>query len=115
MTGQLNYLIGQQWIADLRTGARQSRVARSRPRRRIAVLVAVAAALVALAGPAQARPSDLDAALASGLGNCLVNPYASAVACYQAAGIPITISAPSSCFSDPATLGQRSVRRARKS
>lgn len=101
MTGQLNYLIGQQQIADLRTGARQSRRARSRQRRRVAVLVAVA--LIAVAGPAQARPIDPNAALASSLGNCLVDPYTPASACYQAAGVLLATTAPSSCVPDPAT------------
>ena len=52
-----------------------------------------------------ARPA-LPAALTtqgSGLGNCLVNPYNHARACYRAAQAPIATPAPSGYFRDPAT------------
>lgn len=39
----------------------------------------------------------------SGLGNCLVDPYTPAIACYHAARTPIATTAPSSYFRDPAT------------
>ena len=40
---------------------------------------------------------------ASGLGDCLVNPYNQARACYQAAQAPPANPAPSGYFRDPAT------------
>ena len=52
-----------------------------------------------------ARPA-LPAALTtqgSGLGNCLVNPYNHARACYRVAQAPIATPAPSGYFRDPAT------------
>jgi len=52
-----------------------------------------------------ARPA-LPAALTtqgSGLGNCLVNPYNHARACYRAAQAPIATPAPSGYYRDPAT------------
>jgi hypothetical protein len=39
----------------------------------------------------------------SGLGNCLVNPYNHARACYRAAQAPIATPAPSGYYRDPAT------------
>ena len=55
--------------------------------------------------PSIARPAQ-PAALtpqASGLGNCLVNPYNQAQACYQAAQAPIATPATSGYYRDPAT------------
>ena len=40
---------------------------------------------------------------ASGVGDCLVNPYNQARACYQAAQAPIATPAPSGYYRDPAT------------
>lgn len=101
MAGQLNYPTAQEQPAELHTETRRAGLGLSHPRRRIGVLVAVTAALAAIAGPPasvarSARPAA-PTPQASGLGNCLVDPYTPASACYRAAGIPVPTTAPSSC------------------
>ena len=49
----------------------------------------------------------------SGLGNCLVNPYNHARACYRAAQAPIATPAPSGYYRDPATHKLLRIRIAR--
>jgi hypothetical protein len=53
-----------------------------------------------IAHPAQPAAVTIEP---SGLGDCLVNPYNEARACYQAAEVPIATPAPSGFFRDPAT------------
>ena len=50
-----------------------------------------------------AQPAAILTTQASGLGNCLVNPYNQAQACYQAAQAPIATPATSGYYRDPAT------------
>jgi hypothetical protein len=90
---------------------------KARPRTTLALsaLMAIGLALVILiptghrttrpstASVAQSAPPAAVTAQTSGLGNCLVNPYISAIACYHAARTAIATTAPSSYFRDPAT------------
>jgi hypothetical protein len=80
----------------------------------LSMLIALGAALLILptahratrpptASIARPAPPAALTTQASGLGDCSVNPYNEALACYQAAQASIATPAPSGYFRDPAT------------
>jgi hypothetical protein len=55
------------------------------------------------ASVARVAPPPAVTTQTSGLGNCLVDPYTPAIACYHAARTPVATTASSSQYRDPAT------------